>query len=559
MNVIISMCKQSKYSIATFSAVFILAVCFSFIFYASYIYPIAGDDYGYLCIWGTDRQISSLPEFVLSVRGFYQHFIIGRISAIALTQAFLLADKWVFAAFNVIVYAATTFLIARLVRPFRLWNWVVVALMFWLLIPMPGVTIFLVDGSCNYLWAVFAVFLFLNLLLAESLKYRLWAIPLALFAGNSHEGLSCGVLVALALFAIFNWKTLHKTTYVCSFIFLVAGFLLNVLSGGNMNRMGVTQDVGFVESLTQLTYKMLSASFHLMQGLTRHFGDIHICAIILIFAIVGNYLFYKKNRTWQSLAFSFTAGALVSFAAVLVSGNTYSRVFFGCYVLSFAALYILLIPWLRGKNENIIFAFRTIIVVGCLCASVDAFLSIERFVERERYIRSQIEQGREIICIPKEFSMVHGARYAELFGLFGDMTMNRPAMRYYGAKSNFAIFTEKSLIDIVSNDSNFDCFTKEPDGVHVVGEQVIFRLKGTPKTIKGVRECVQEESAWVKCIKSALTRSMGTKPLPLSYCCLPRQGSYYVIFPFAYGESVFDITYCDGTKETRTVGESMTE
>ena len=165
--------------------------------------PLIADDYSYSFKLNNERIVNLIDVFNYQLWHYFNWG--GRVIAHAIAQTFLIFPKDVFNVFNSIVYTLVVYLIYLNVKgdnkkdkPLFL---LAIHFCLWFLQPVFGQTCLWLVGSCNYLWTMFFILLFLWFFRKNSKKNSaLKMILMFLFgiiAGWTNENTAFGLIVIL--------------------------------------------------------------------------------------------------------------------------------------------------------------------------------------------------------------------------------------------------------------------------------------------------------------------------------------------------------------------------
>lgn len=191
------------------------------------------------------RPINSLTDVF---RSQWEHYFVanGRSVVHVLVQVFTgLLGKQIFNVLNAIVFAIFVYLLQyNVTRHLRGKSFFAVTftLFLVLLLPLFKDTFLWMTGSVNYLWSGTAVLLFLSIY--ESREHHLvnddrvvvWMLPLALFMGWTHEGLSLPLAVSLLVLNLLDFKRSHHTWGFWLTVAFLVGACITALAPGNLVR-----------------------------------------------------------------------------------------------------------------------------------------------------------------------------------------------------------------------------------------------------------------------------------------------------------------------------------
>lgn len=296
----------------------LLFLVFLFQFVLNCLTPLAADDYSYLYSYETGQRIQSISDIFISMRA---HYLLhgGRIVAHFFAQLFLLLGKPFFNIINALVYSLFSFFIYRhtLSRgPEHPWLLLLINLILWFLLPVPGHTVFFLTGSCNYLFPMAVVLAFL-------LPFRLCpsqparscsaakALAMLLFgflAGFQSEIASGAAMLYLLLFSGIRIFKIEKLPFwwITGVLGCAAGLLVMVAAPGNFTRLAdtaTTYSGGVTGHLLSLfliyTGKFLLRSLILLAAfpVILLLGELHsipkdtllVSGVLLVVSLVSSY------------------------------------------------------------------------------------------------------------------------------------------------------------------------------------------------------------------------------------------------------------------------------
>jgi hypothetical protein len=190
-------------------------------------------------------RVESISDLITSQ---YNHYFVqnGRIILNGLAQLFLMSEnKLWFNIVNTLLFGLFQFLILRRSTSLNIKNvyqYLLLVIALWFLIPSPNQTFLWLTGSINYMWGIFIVLLFLDSLDRINLKnhhvktkYVLLILIFGFLAGFTHEGITIGVSGALCIAVAKNFKQYKTSSLILIFGFLLGTFVM-VIAPGNMIR-----------------------------------------------------------------------------------------------------------------------------------------------------------------------------------------------------------------------------------------------------------------------------------------------------------------------------------
>ncbi len=241
----------------------VLGIIFLAMFLLNHFYYRGmGDDYVYSFMWEghalyeplseNARRIGSFSDIAVSTWSYFLTWG-GRMVAQGLAMFFLWLPKWVFD----LSVSGTTVLLVLLVQWIACEGRITMALSpvtvgltafsFWAFhANFVGVFTW-VDGSCNYLWPIVFLLLFLlpyirHYFTDGAVTYRSWMTPLMFFvgllAGNGNENTLCWIGLFGFFYLISCWRKKKLTAWMMAgFVGLSIGYGLLMLAPGNFLRM----------------------------------------------------------------------------------------------------------------------------------------------------------------------------------------------------------------------------------------------------------------------------------------------------------------------------------
>lgn len=238
--------RPAWWTMAMYMTLFVISVGFFYILDLQGIWM--GDDLGYMfsdsSLHNGDGAILGSPLEIFTTQASHWQTCNGRYLVHTLVQLIVgFVGKDIFCAMNAVMFGLLVLLTCRLSLPdgrFSLGSGLAVAIILWLCLPRPGVTMLsLVSYSVNYLWTA-VIILFFMLLWRALEEHRikragyLWACLFSVFAAMWQESFSVPVSAALIVWWCVNAK---KATgrEISVIICFTIGTLLLVLSPGNFH------------------------------------------------------------------------------------------------------------------------------------------------------------------------------------------------------------------------------------------------------------------------------------------------------------------------------------
>lgn len=527
-----------------FLSAFLLFIAIFFVCILVFIYPICSDDYPYAFIHGTSNRVCSLGDIFVSQYHHYFH-IHGRIWPEALTQLFMIYDKALFNFSLIICYVSSALLIANLARiRIRIALGLIIPSL-WILVPVPGQTIFWLCGACNYIFATFLSLGFLTLLL-KGKRAGLWvALPLAVIVGNSHEGSSVGLLVALLLFSVLDRNNKRSTLFYANLLMLLFGIMAIFLSPGTTERMAhaagnATSDSFMLKHLLTLAKGVL----HFFRAIVHTPLEYLLIIILLIGCIVSNAIYKKKKNEIHILGFSLAVGAFVNFILPLAANVSYPRAFYGASSMALISSYIAILPVLVEKKKLLVFLYITLLIANVVTFIVGSN-QISRMKCQETYILQALAQGEGVICLPERLANIQG-RFIEEYGNFNNYRMNGSKAAYIGAPQEYSILSNKEEIEVFKQ-CDFNELQKIRVHYTTHPNAIIIRLKKRHQE-EAITFIPKQENTFINRLKSRFVNKKQKRAIP--FAAIAYKGEYYIIIPSPVKDITLEVTYKDGEQET---------
>ena len=320
-------------------------------------------------------------------------------------------------------------------------SFIVTLFLFWILIPAPGSTVFWLTGSISYLWMAMLACGFLCCLWSEKRVAKTILLPLALLAGNSHEGIASGLLVTMVLYAILDRDHSQGKLYYAAFLMLFIGFVSNVAAPGTFVRMGNT-------GTSEMTIASRIGDYYLLLVRFRHALFSGSCGLIMGFAAIPLSVilnFVDKNSIdgrRRRISLALLGGSCVSAVlTIMAAGDFYERVCYGSSLLSYLSVGALVLPRLREVSTS---SMQVVIYLLFLINFVEfrrAESQIGLLAREEQIIHREACKDSAVFLQPDE--QWRSGRYIEQYAWFPDI--NRPhskALSEYLGVKDIAVFKD---------------------------------------------------------------------------------------------------------------------
>ena len=418
--------------------ILILVGIFISIFILNALTPLIADDYSY-SFGKNGERITNLLDIITSQINHYFTWG-GRSVAHSLAQFFLMFPKWIFNLLNSAIYVVLIYLIYLHVKmnkedkPLML---LLIHFALWFLIPTFGQTAIWLTGSCNYLWTMTIMLLFLYLVRKNSNEHSLLKniaiLLLGIIAGWTNENTSFGLITAIIGFMILE-KYKHKkiSNYQkCALIGNIIGFIILIIAPGNFIRETYFQDN--TPFITKIIQRIIDNTINFV----NYCLPLFICIVILI-----SIYMYKNKK----INYSFIIFLIASFFTVysmILSPTFPPRAWFGVIVFSITA-FITLLYNIYDNNKFFRYIFYNLIIISSLYFISDyllAFNDINNLQNTWKKRILEINQTENKEKIDFEFYNYHSSNsHNPIFGLT-DLHTNKKEWpnldiaKYYNIKS----------------------------------------------------------------------------------------------------------------------------
>ncbi len=515
-----------------------LILCFTLYYSATRMFPLCSDDFSYSYIYGSSIRVESIHDILISQ---WKHYLgwSGRFWTHCVVQYILMYDKIVFDCLNVVVYALCTYIVAKTLPGERsLLKWCIVASLFWLMMPHTGSSMFWLTGSVNYLWASLVNIAFFYVIINEKRNLYALSIPLALIAGNAHEGISVGGMVTLIFLSVILKR--KKLFYYFLIALYIIGVMLNLLSPGNFVRASISLGEG--SSIISFLIKLCISFVKFMSSVCK-VGDIGLSASFFVFLFTWVVVIVKmkrKSKGWEK-TLCFLLGGLTACLFSFASGAIYARAFYGFCFFSFLSFFTLLLTcWFNEKNTYVMLFICALLFVNVF-EIPKAYFSIKALSQMVELVKKSSCDGDYCVAYTPEF-LEADSRYMEKFGLSGNAKDSRPLARYYGG-SEVSLMPEEivgllreEMVEIAKL-SDYDC-------LRLCRTVCVCKLVDEVKTIKmsGAPQSFYEKFRWFQSIRKYYPRKDFVR-IPM---IVRLHGGYYAIGAFENEEQRFQLCKKNG-------------
>ena len=412
---------------------------FCLILILNFLAPYTADDFsfmehsGYLDLWRREWN--------------YWFTWSGRSVAGILVRHMVLLPKPVYDIIASGVYVLYLYLICLLAgRKASASDYLMIAGLNFLLMPVFGQTVLWVSGACNYLFTAVLILLFLLLMQRPSKTNAARCAGLFLLgivAGWTNENTG-GAMIFLEL-CLLGRDLLKSMDKACGFLGSLLGFGLLVLAPGNAVRAAqdVTVDLsrGHLYSLVH----DLNDAFHVIAQPQNQ-------AILWIIAVVLFALCFQDSQRRKTMGSYMAAAFLCVFVIVALDVQVlYDRTMFGSSTLLLVAIMIGLegvkdAGFVRVKQSTL-----AVLAFCCFCsygeAGLDLFYTHQLNSLREKEIAAEKAKGLvNLVAFPITSEFL--SDYNPLHGLtdvtrYQDLWVNKAMAQYYGVHTIVSVSREK--------------------------------------------------------------------------------------------------------------------
>ena len=264
-------------------------------------------------------------------REAYLH-VNGRVLAHSIVQVFAgMIGKPVFNVLNALAVCGLVYMLCKTAdNEFRVGNVVLLMIsvfLVWFCYPDQYVTMFMIAGSLNYVWATVIVLIFLKAffspLLNETNGRVIGLCIYSFVAGAWGEMYSVCVAPSLLLVMCLDKLRRNRVAWLMLLFFFI-GTAIMVLAPGNYARMLEVNDGGS----TSISTRIVNTMVNVLGGNLPWLWVLMIALWIYIRKYKGIIGFWRNNVFWW-------VAILFSLVFSIVSGASYQRTFFAIYTFTF--------------------------------------------------------------------------------------------------------------------------------------------------------------------------------------------------------------------------------
>ena len=430
-------------------------ICVFLFYLGTKMYPLCSDDMGYTFICGLEEKVSSVYDVFVSQANHYMR-VNGRYVAHCAVQVALLFDREYFCVLNALCYAFCAGIMAMMASSFverRLEIWLVVLVSFWILMPHSGSTMLWLTGSFNYLWNSALSILFLACLFSSRKFFRCSALLIGIIAGNGHECVSVGLLVALISYAFLTPR--RDALFYWGIVIYALSAATNVFSPGSFNRLNAHALAGADFDFGNTIVGWCRTCLKIVWMCTIQCSDFSLRICLGLWIISAFIILYhlKKGEKQYIFPLCFLLGALATLGINVVSKSVYPRAFYGFCLFSYFASLLVFGQIVSNKRWQ----WTIWIVLSCLLLmnAVEipkAYRSITTLRVMYERIDDYANSRRTIVPEIMGWSEAKQSRYVESYGVFSSVLANGLLKRYYNGLEMSIL--PQTVCDSVSRSAN---------------------------------------------------------------------------------------------------------
>lgn len=451
----------SKIKISKKTKILICVVCISLLFFSQLFLNVTttmkDDDFRYSFSFETGEKLTEFSRIIPSMAAHYNS-LNGRTVDHFIAQFFLLLnnlmpDNIIWDVCNSATYIALLFLICYHIhgtfKKFSILTILLSHFFLWFFVPAYGESFYWLIGSCNYLWGLVIILLFmipythhfsdLNSKNSHILKQIVTAVlflPVGIIAGNTNENIALASIIMILL-SLFRCKTENRPTKPWMFTGLIGacvGFLIIVASPGQQSRLDSGGGFLSVSEIIKNVFLIFTLFFD-------YFG---IPILLLCLTAILVFTAEKKHKATDFNGFLvYFIGAGIAVFCMSVLSIFPTRVWTAPIVFSLIAFgrFLKLIP---PGNKILQKAVCIVLSVSCVCfcsSYVKAYLDIKAtrvlFNDRIQAISQALDNGKEEAIVKPIYGYT---KYDIFFEHSADIHEeserwpNTDIARYYGIK-----------------------------------------------------------------------------------------------------------------------------
>lgn len=312
----------------------ILFLIFISMILLNFLTPLIADDYSY-ALNNHNARLTGIGDIYHYQLWHYFNWG-GRTIAHSLAQLFLMGPKWLFNIFNSICYTIMIYLLYLFGRgknkkekPYLL---IMLHLLIYYLVPVFGQNCIWLIGSCNYLWTMTFMLLFIyqytfrsdeNNTILRIIIFFLFGI----IVGWTNENTAVGLIIIVILLIVLNKPKKWK---ISGLLGAITGFAFMILAPGNRVRSSFFVDNDFI--LIKWFKRFIDCTM----------GIYNYCVPIVIALVILFTIYIYNHKKINNLVYIFLAGSFFSIYSMVMSPTFPERSWFGIVIFSIISITILI-------------------------------------------------------------------------------------------------------------------------------------------------------------------------------------------------------------------------
>lgn len=425
--------------------ILLLAVTVLFMFILNRWTLMLVDDYTYCFSFANNSRITSVGQIIPSMAAHY-NTMNGRLITHGIVQFMLMFPGVFFDILNSAIFGLLCWLLYEFIWKIRHKEhnaviFISVLASIWVFVPAYGEVFLWLDGSCNYLWSLTLLLLYIRPILTgwqNRINPLFWAVYIisGFIMGGLNETVSFAIIGFFVLWEL-NRCLLHRKkielwrVYPALVMLLSYSYMINS-PGLKRNKMGV----------------QINAADKFIQAFTRYTAEFKWLLIFGVIMVVFLLIYQVGKEQLCQAAIWF----VLSFGMNCMHSFTTSyprRSMIGVAVFLVIADGVLLAALIEGRDETLTSNKSCSLLVYCTCAVLclqaavsfvpgtnDVYQAWKQMLYNEKYIQNEVNSGRLDVTIDNinsttEYVAVHDLRYVDLENPYS--WPNDAMAVYYGA------------------------------------------------------------------------------------------------------------------------------
>jgi hypothetical protein len=424
---------------------------------------IRGDDFLY-------KFIFTIPKDT-GVRGIRVESFLVQLFLIPENKLwFNIVNTLLFGLFQVLILTRSSNLTIK-----NEYQYLILILCLWFLIPSWNFTFLWLAGSINYLWGLILVLLFLDFLDRINLKnlqlknkYLLLILIFGFLSGFTYEGITVGVSGALCILLLKNFRQYKISVLILIFGFLLGTFIM-AIAPGNMIRFNSRSTEDY-----NLYYMILRRCYGFIINF-KHLGAFWLMMVMFLVLYVKDRTGLKRiYRKHELLIHSIFISLVFLF---VVRAYHPPRVYFGISVFSIIVILSILEKYLTpffSNKKKIIYAVLFLFVV----------IEFTQVIGDLRANKIVFEQDEENWLKSDDNVFVLSEKNMNRFSL--PIFINSPddfSDRYSWPNKNLSWYYKKEFMMFISSDLYDSVYQSNK----IIGDKSLLNTVSLKKTLEGIK------------------------------------------------------------------------